>query len=366
MSDAGSSRRRGGELAARRMLLVVAAVTAVTGVLAGLARVGVTGAALSRASAHGPLLVLGVFGTVISLERAVALGRPLAFAAPSLSAAAALALLAGHSLAAWLGCAGALALVGVNGAIVRRQAASFTWLMLGGSLALVVGDTAWALGQPVANVVPAWAAFFVLTVVAERLELSRLAPTPRWAGRVLVALAVLVGAVASAAAFGLVAPSRVLGLGFAAMGLWQLRFDVARRTLRLKGLPRFSAAGVLAASVWLVVTGALWAAWGELPVAGPRYDAVLHGVFVGYVLAMVLAHAPIILPAVARVDVPFHRVLWVGPLALHVGLGARLAGDAVDDVTLRRAGSLANALALVAFAASVLVARVLAKRVPTG
>ena len=89
-------------------------------------------------------------------------------------------------------------------------------------------------------------------------------------------------------------------------------------------------------------------------------------VFVGYVLAMVLAHAPIILPAVARVDVPFHRVLWVGPLALHVGLGARLAGDAVDDVTLRRAGSLANALALVAFAASVLVARALAKRVPTG
>lgn len=362
LTGASSPRGRGGELALRRLLLALSAATALVGVLAGLARIGVTDAAAARAQAHGPLLVLGVFGTVISLERAVALGHPLAYAAPALSAAGAVAMLVGTTGAAWASLAGALGLLAVNTAIVRRQSAAFTWLMLGASTVLVAGDAAWAMGRPVASLVPAWIAFFVLTVVAERLELSRLTPTPRWASRALVAISALFGALAASLAFTPGAPPRALGAGLVLLGLWQLRFDVARRTARLAGLPRYSAVGVLAAATWLVVAGAAWAWWGELPPAGPRYDAVLHGVFVGYVLAMVFAHAPIILPAVARVDVPFHRALWAGPVVLHGGLIARLAGDALDDVALRRAGSLANALSLLVFAASVVVARARAPR----
>ncbi len=362
MSGAGSPRRGGVELTWRRALLLLSGVTAVVGVLAGLSRVGVTDAAVARAPAHGPLLVLGVFATVISLERAVALGHPLAYAAPTLSAAGAVAMLIGAPGGAWLSLAGALGLVAVNAAVVRRQSAAFTWLMLAASLVLVAGVLAWALSRPISALVPAWIGFFVLTVVAERLELSRLTPTPRWATRALVAISVGFGALAAAHAFAPFVSGRALGAGLTLFGLWQLRFDAARRTIRLGGLPRYSAASVLLASAWLVVAGAAWAWWGELPAAGPRYDAVLHAVFVGYVLAMVFAHAPIILPAVARLDVPFHRALWAGPLVLHVGLVARLAGDLADELALRRAGSLANALSLVVFAASVPAARALSPR----
>ncbi|MCC6644839.1 MAG: hypothetical protein IT374_04620 [Polyangiaceae bacterium] len=361
MTAARPSPPRGVGLAMRRGILLAAAATALVGVLAGLARVGVTTAALSHAPSHGPLLVLGLFGTVISIERAVALAHPLAYAAPALLAASAGAMLGGLRGAGWLAVAGAGALVGVNAAVVRRQRAPFTWMMLGGALVLTAGAAAWALGRPVAELAPAWMTFFVLTIVAERLELSRLAPTPRWASRALVAVASLVGAASVALAGGVGGAARPLGLGLATLGVWQLRFDLARRTARLPGLPRYSAIGVLAGAGWLTVTGAAWAYWGAPPPAGPRYDALLHGVFVGYVLAMVMAHAPIILPAVARVEVPYHPALWAGPLVLHAGLVVRLVGDAAGDVTVRRAGSIANAAALLVFVAGVVAARALSR-----
>jgi hypothetical protein len=71
------------DILARRGLLLVVGATAVTGVLAGLSRAGVVAAWGPRyGAAHGPLFVLGVFGTLIALERAVALGRTWAFLAP--------------------------------------------------------------------------------------------------------------------------------------------------------------------------------------------------------------------------------------------------------------------------------------------
>jgi len=120
---------------------------------------------------------------------------------------------------------------------------------------------------------------------------------------------------------GYVAPilGLVAGLGFVA-GL--LRYDLARRTLRQHGLPRYAAVAALLGAFWLGCSGVLLAVSG-LPVAGPVYDAILHGIFVGFVLSMVFGHAPIILPAVARAPLPFHTVLYSPLLALHAGLVAR-------------------------------------------
>ena len=86
----------------RRGLLVVVAALVITAVLGGLARMDVPVAWGPRtAFAHGPLLVLGAFGTVIGLERAVALGRAWALAAPAPGAAPAVAMRAGPARAPW-------------------------------------------------------------------------------------------------------------------------------------------------------------------------------------------------------------------------------------------------------------------------
>src|SRR5690606_37610340 len=117
----------------------------------------------SIAAQHGPLLVVGVFVTLIALERAVALGGGWALTAPGFGAAGGVAGLIELNFAPWLSVGAAALMVAINGLIVRRQRASFTVLMLLGSLVLVVGTLAWAAGAPVRQVLPAWLGFFVLT-----------------------------------------------------------------------------------------------------------------------------------------------------------------------------------------------------------
>jgi len=303
----------------------------------------------NRAMAHGPLFVLGVFSVVIGLERAVALGRAWAYAGPGLGAAGALAQLkAAPRVGALFALGSALALLLVNIGVVRRQAAAFTWIMLLGSALLVLGSGAWTLGCALFEAVPSFCGFFVLTIVAERLELSRFAPRPRWTTAALAVLCMLI-AVATAVSLAASGPwLHISGALCVLVASWLLRFDLARRTIRQPGLPRFAGVGVLSGAVWLLLAGATQAVVG-LPPAGPLYDAVLHGIFVGFVLSMVFAHAPIILPAVAGVRLPFHAVMYLPLGVLHLGLLLRITGDFAASAELRRYGGLGNALALLLF-----------------
>lgn len=347
-----------GEIPMRRLVLMLVAGSALTAVLGGLARLGLgTAWGDARAVDHGPLFVVGVFQTVIALERAVALGRPLAWAAPWLGVATGMAMLFGfRELAPPLAVAAAAALVAVNAAIVRRQSAAFTWMMLLGSFLLLVANLAWLLGTPIHGLVLSWMGFFVLTILAERLELSRLAPKPPYATAALwLASATLVGALALAF-HGRPLAAPLLGLTFLALAVWEVRFDVARLMLRARGLPRYAAIGVLLGSFWLLLSGLLLAVRG-FPPAGPVYDAIVHGVLVGFVLSMVFAHAPIILPAVTRIALPFDRALYAPLAILHVGLALRMVGNLAPNALLRQLGGLSTGAALLALVIAALWAR---------
>lgn len=341
----------------RRLLLAPALLALVLGVWGGLVRVGwVLPTRGDWVLLHGPLMVSGLFGTLIALERAVALGAAWAWTGPLAGAVGvALELLWGPAAAAWAFVVAALGLLAASLEVVRRQGEVFTWTLALGAAAWLVGDVAWALGRSVPEVVGWWMGFLVLTIAAERLELSRLARPPPWAERVFVALVALVLA---ALAAGLTRP---LGVGLVLLAAWLARFDIARRTVRLHGLPRFAAVALLTGYAWLAVGGVLLAS-RALPPAGPQYDAALHAVLVGFVLSMVFAHAPIILPAVAKLALPFHPLLYVPLAVLHVALVARLLGDLVPHTELRRAGALGNALAVGLFVVAALAARALAPR----
>jgi hypothetical protein len=130
---------------------------------------------------------------------------------------------------------------------------------------------------------------------------------------------------------------------------WLARHDVARHTVHAAGLSRLAALGMLLGYCWLGVAGAIWL--GGTP-DGPAYDAVVHAVFLGFTMSMVMAHAPVILPAVLRRPLPY-RPAMLGPLLLlHGSLVVRLwLGDALGSATLWRTGGVLNAVALVSFAA---------------
>ena len=236
----------------------------------------------------------------------------------------------------------------IFGAIMRRQPALFTALFVGAALVWALGNVLWLLGWPIPAIVQLWLAFLVLTIVAERLELSRLLrPTRRQyalfgiAGGVFVAGALLT-------TLNLALGTRIAGAGMVALALWLASYDLARRTVRKQGLTRFVAVALLLGYGWLGLGGLLALRFGGIA-GGPAYDALLHAVFVGFVVSMLLGHAPIVFPAVLGLRQAYDRSCYAPLVLLHVSLALRLAGDLMGALELRRVGGLLNAVAILVF-----------------
>jgi hypothetical protein len=294
------------------------------------------------------------FGTVIALERAVALDRRWGYLAPLAAGIGGLCIAADASVVARvLLIAASVVLLAATATIFVRQRAMFTATLALGALAWVCANALYAAGARADAVAIAALAFVILTIAAERLELSRLLPPSRLAHRVFAAIVLAIGLsiVGAGAAWG----PPLFGLALVALALWLAKQDVARRTVRGKALTRYIAICLLAGYAWLAVGGAIALAGGFAP--GSRgYDAALHALALGFVFSMVLGHAPIIVPAVLRVDIPYRRWFYLPLVLLHATLALRVAGDALGDASWIRAGGVGNAIALVAFVAAMALA----------
>ena len=336
----------------RLPLLLLGILALLAGIWAGLLRMGWGWPSWSAAlaAAHGPLMVSAFLGTVIGLERAIALNRRAAYLAPLLTGLGGLLLLSGVSFV-WGGrllLVGSVGLVVLFGLIVRRHAAVYTVTMAAGAVAWLVGSALWVGGRPIFAVVPWWVAFLVLTIAGERLELSRvLRPTPRIIGLFTAAAGVFLGGVLLSV-WAYDAGVRLAGLGLVLLAAWLLRYDLARRNVRLSGLTRFIAVCLFGGYVWLAAGGLLWLVYGGV-MAGPIYDAVLHAVFLGFVFAMIFGHAPLIFPSVLGRPMAYLPAFYGPLIVLHLSLLVRTAGDLFNVVPLRQWGGLLNGVALMLF-----------------
>jgi hypothetical protein len=338
------------------LLLACVALALLAGVAGGLLRVGVAVADpaapwLGRAAlAHAALMICGFMGTVVTIERAVAARHAAAWVAPWAAAAAAVALLAGAQALAGtlLGVAG-IAFALVNVILLRRQPAGHTALLLAAALAWLAGNLLFAFGAASGAVLPWWFAFLVLTIAAERLEMTRL--MRRRPGAQMSLFIVLAALALGAAASGPWprAGGVLFGAALLALAAWLLVFDIARRTMRADGLPRYMAVCLLAGYGWLAIGGIAWAATA---LGWPARDAALHALGLGFLVSMIMGHAPVILPAIARIKLLFGGWFYLPLAALHLTLALRLAGG-WRDFALRQLGAGGNALALALFAATV-------------
>jgi len=345
--------------------MVLSILALLGGMWAGLERLGWTLLPLEPtwSAAHGPLMVSGFLGTLISLERAVAIQEPWAYAAPLLSGLGGVALLAGAPppVGPLLITLGSLGLVAIFGQILRRHLAWFTAVMEMGALLWLAANAAWLAGAAIPVVVSGLASFLVLTIVGERLELSRLAGRDR--GRQVVFIVIVAIYMLGLALAGATRAAGQGIVGFAMVGLagWLWRYDIARYTVRQPGLPRFIAVGLLAGYVWLGVGGVLWMVFGEA-LAGPRYDAMLHTVFLGFVFSMVFAHAPIIFPAVLGEAVPYRAWFYSHAVLLNFSLVVRVAGDLGGWYPGRAWGGLFGVAAILLFLLNTLASAAAARR----
>jgi len=313
---------------------------------------------------HGMLMVLGFVGTLIALERAVALKRPVGFVAPALLGLGALVLLSPAPLVVGRGLltAGAAALVGLYLPLWRRQRDDAVLVQTLGAVLALGSAVLWLGGAAVPVLAPWLVGFVVLTIAGERLELARIAMGPS-AGSTLVLLASVFVTGVVAALLWPQPGTALLGAALLALTGWLAAHDVARRTIHTAGLTRYMAGCMLAGYCWLGVAGALWL--GGPALDGPRYDAVLHAVFLGFTLSMIMAHAPVILPAVLRRPLPYHPAFIVPAALLHASLALRLwVGDALGSHDAWVAGGVLNIVAVMSFLTVSLGATVLGHRDP--
>jgi hypothetical protein len=302
---------------------------------------------------HGPLLVFGFIGTVIALERAVAIRTWWAFGSPAAFGIAGFLMLSPAPLvvAGGMLAVGAIVLLFIYLAIWRRQAMLASAIQALAAFLALASAILWMGGMPASALVPGMTGFMVLTIAGERIELARMIvlsrATERAAFAVCAALAAGVIAAMLWPAIGYV----VFGAALIAVVVWLVIFDVATRLVKSRGLPRYIAACLLAGYFWLVVAGVIWFVAGPVS-SGPLYDATVHSVFLGFTLAMIMAHAPVIFPAVLRKPLPYRPSFYIPVVLLHLSLAARiLVGDLRDIPIVVQWGGVANIVAVLLFVA---------------
>lgn len=245
--------------------------------------------------------------------------------------------------------AGSLALVALYVPLYRRQHDMAVAMQLVGAALAAGGALLAARGVLFAVLLPWLAGFVVLTIVGERLELARIAFLAPSAAPGLLALtgAFCVGILLTLAIPAVGYP--MTGAVLLAMVAWLLRYDVAMKTIRSTGLPRFTAACLLAGYGWLAVTGGIWLLACAVP-SGGAYDAGVHAVFLGFTFSMILAHAPVILPAVLRRPLPYTPAFYLPAALLHLSLLIRVViGDGHGVDRARDLGGILGVAAIVLF-----------------
>lgn len=315
---------------------------------------------------HGALMIGGFFGTVISVERSVALGKAWTYGTPVFSALGALALVFGAPL--WVGqlliLIGSIVLVVIFIWLVKRQHSLFMITMGLGAVSWAVGNALWMAGWPIPWLVSWWVGFLVLTIYGERLELSRFI-APKYGRYFFFSLAAFIysaGVILSCWWLGL--GWLISGIGFLFMAGWLVIHDLAMRTIRTHGLPRFAAACLLSGYFWIAASGVIiigevlirpllngaGTSWiSNAPLAGLPYDAMLHSILVGFVFAMIFGHAPIIFPAVLGVVMAYHWRFYIHLVLLEAAMVLRIVADLLVMQDLREWSGLLMALALLLF-----------------
>lgn len=335
----------------RAGLLVFAGFSLLTGLYAALLLVADPAPANPERlpDVHGVLMVLGFLGTLVALERAVALRHTWAYTAPVALGLGGVALVAPIPLEIArallvIGCAVTLA---VLVKLWRRQEDDPTATQIVGA-AMALGAALLWTRLDVADVLPWLAGYVILTIAAERVELARLTMPP-WAGRLLLSAGT---ALLAATTVSLLWPSvgaRAFGVLTLALVAWLDRADVARRTIHATGLPRFSAAALLSGYVWLAVAGMVWAV-GGMPRGLAAYDTVVHATFLGFAMSMVMAHAPVIFPSVLRRPLPYRSAMWIPLGLLQIGLVVRIGvGNGLGLERPWQVGAVLNVVALLLF-----------------
>ncbi len=200
---------------------------------------------------------------------------------------------------------------------------------------LAVGNFLLFSGWLIPHVVPWWAGFLILTIAGERIEMSRLRPHAR-AGEDHQLLCPRIHAT-----LFLTLVDQDLGVASVpappssgSRPPWPTATSPGQPSRRpgWPATPRAPSSPATSGSGFR----ACWAFSLARPWAGSITTAWTHSIFVGFVIVMIMAHAPIILPAVLGVPVKFTPLFYTPVTLLHLSLALRVTADLMLSWSGRR------------------------------
>lgn len=306
---------------------------------------------------HGVLMVSGFLGTLIILERAAALEWTPGYFFALLSGFGAFIVGTGWGIEAGMVMVilAGMGLLGMYVFILSRQPTWHALIMALGGTLWFFGDIFWLQAYPFAYTANLWAGFLILTVVGERIELSRMVQTSdskrSQAGvlSIIFMLGLLIHVMWTYTGVIIAASSLII------LAVWLLRNDLARFTIKQTGLPKYMAFCLLSGFIWLIVGSVISVLYLKFP-DHLYYDAYLHSFFLGFIFSMIFAHAPVIFPSLTGREVGYYDRFYIHYLLLQVSLIIRLAGDFMSDNMIRELGGILNGLAIVIFLISTIAA----------
>lgn len=336
---------------ARLFTLATAIITGVAAFWVGLAEMGVAISAppTSVAEMQGILLINGCFGSLLCLGRAEKLDRPPAYLSGVAVAGGTILAASGYvTMGAILVFLGSAGLTGLFIAVLVVRLEAHTLLMGVAAAVWTASNALWASGWGAPDLVFWWATFLVWSIVGLRIELARVGrPSSRaLALLVLPFIAMLAGLgfASSAPEFG----ARLVGGGLVGLAAWLLVFDLARAAVRAPGMTGYIGACLLSAFAWLSIAGVSLLFRGA-PDPGVVATGTWAALFVGVVLLMAFAHAPIVLSSSPESRLSYSGRLYVGPVLFQGALFIHLLADLWFRPELREAAGLGLVTSLVLF-----------------
>ena len=321
-------------------------VSLLAAIWSGWLRIGWSLPLSQTAAHHGGLMVNSFLASLIFLERAVTFKKRWWLLLPFGNALSLVAFAANQpQLAQGLLVGGSIGFAALCIYFTYKYGELYYFVFLAGAFCLVAGNLVLQKTHFYPSAVTWWMGFLLFTIVAERMELSRFLPISK-AKRIMLIFCLAVVMLSLFWPFHLNG-QLLFAAGVATTAVWLLRYDMARKSVRLQGQHRYSALLLLTGYGWLLVMAALLVFQQRLPFG---YDAVLHSFFVGFVFSMIFSHAPIILPAVTRLPVKIYRpVLYLWFFLLQLTLALRIAGDITGNELSRKTGGIANGIVILLF-----------------
>jgi hypothetical protein len=345
--------------AERLPFVFMAMLSLIAGLTAGLQRIGWSLPVEGVASSHGPIMIGGFIGTLITLEKIIPLKNKLLYILPVISAASVVFSffgMAAYSTTCLLSASAGLSVVFLI-YWVRERSLIYAMMFLGAACWLT-GNISFAINNFYPIAVPWWMAFVLLIISSERLELMKFLPVRQsqklfFSGILLFFLIACIlsfhGAGNYFAAFSLVAAP-----------IWLMRYDVVSINLKKDGLSKYVGISLLSGYTALLVCGILIPFLTTAPLG---YDALIHVFFIGFVFSMIFAHGPIILPGVLGIQVkPFHPVLYLWLALLQASWLLRTFSDIALEIQLRKYSGLISAIAIVGYFLSIATITIRSRR----